>query len=183
MVGRNMKQVKRRRWHAFSVVAVFLGWLVTTQIAFAQSEKPTLKSQKPGTFRLNVTEGRLSLEANQAPLAKIFEEIAKQAKITVDSDIGPEEKVTIQLDHVALEDAVKQLAKNVTIFYAEDPKRKTPRIARLVVLPEGNEKAPQFERSKGLSSKPAKTNEPAPQPEPFKFEFDPAKFVEKQKPR
>jgi hypothetical protein len=52
----------------------------------------------------------------------------------------------------------------------------------LVVLPEGNKQAPQFERAKGLS-KPVKANEPAPQPEPFKFEFDPAKFVEKQKPR
>jgi hypothetical protein len=180
-----MRQIKRRR-HALmtvvSVVAVFLGWLVSTQVAFAQSEKPALKSQRPGTFQLKITEGRLSLEANQAPLAKIFEEIAKQAKITVDSDIGPEEKVTIQLDRVALEDAVKQLAKNVTIFYAEDPKRKTTRIARLVVLSEGGKQAPQLERPKGLS-KPVKAAEPAPQPEPFKFEFDPAKFVEKQKPR
>jgi hypothetical protein len=181
-----MKQMKRRRRRAWTtsvgVIAVLLGWLLTTQIAFAQSEKPTLKSQKPGTFRLKVTEGHLSLEANQAPLAKIFEEIGKQAKIAVDSDIGPEEKVTIQLDRVALEDAVKQLAKNVTIFYAEDPKRKTTRIARLVVLSEGGKQAPQFERTKGLS-KPVKAAEPAPQPEPFKFEFDPAKFVEKQKPR
>jgi hypothetical protein len=146
------------------------------------AEQPGAAKIQAGNFQLKFSKGHLSVEANQAPLAKIFEEIAKQAKITVDSDIGPEEKVTIQLDHVALEDAIKQLAKNVTIFYAEDPKRKTPRIARLVVLPEGNKQAPQFERAKGLS-KPVKANEPAPQPEPFKFEFDPTKFVEKQKPR
>jgi hypothetical protein len=153
---------------------VFVGVLEAQQVGTAKTQS--------GSFQVKFSKGHLSVEANQAPLVKIFEEIGKQARIVVDSSIGPEEKITIQLDHVALEDAIKQLAKNVTIFYAEDSKAKTLRIARLVVLPEGNQQAPQFERAKELS-KPVKANEPAPKPEPFRFEFDPSKSVGKEKPR
>ena len=53
---------------------------------------------------------------------QIFQEIGKQAKITFDSNIGPEKKITIRLERVPLEEGIKQLAKNVTVFYAENPK-------------------------------------------------------------
>jgi hypothetical protein len=146
---------------------------------FAQSEKSTSKVPQSGTFRVKVAEEHLSVEANQAPLAKIFEEIGKQARIVVDSSIGPEEKVTIHFDRVPLEEAIKKLAKNVSVFYSQDSKDKAPRIARVVVLGE--------EKTRSLSRSPAptqilKASEPAPKAEPFKFEFDPAKFVEKEKP-
>ena len=32
------------------------------------------------------------------------------------------------------------------------------------------------------SRRPVKVNKPAPQPEPFKFEFDPGKFTGKEQP-
>ena len=143
------------------------------------AEQPrTVKTQPPGTFQVKVSKDYLSLDANQAPLVQIFQEIGKQAKITFDSNIGPEEKITIHLDQVPLEEGIKQLAKNVTVFYAENPKDKTRRISRVVVLSEGKESAP---RQTKASSEPVKINKPAPQPEPFKFEFDPGKFA-KEKP-
>ena len=75
-------------------VSVFLACLVTTGQAAEQSR--TAKSQPPGTFQVKVSKDNLSLDANQAPLLQIFQEIGKQAKITFDSNIGPEEKITIQ---------------------------------------------------------------------------------------
>jgi hypothetical protein len=51
----------------------------------------------------------------------------------------------------------------------------------VVVLPEGHQKAPKAQASKA-QPQTAKSSEPAPQAEPFKFEFDPAKFMEKEKP-
>jgi hypothetical protein len=150
-------------------------------LIFAQAEKSSPNIPTQGTFRLTVAQGRLSLEANGAPVAKIFDEIGKQAGIAVESSIGPEEKITIQLDRVPLEQAIKRLVKNVTIFYAQDRKNKTHRIARVVVLPEGRQKAPKAEASKAQPQK-AKGSEPAAKPEPFRFEFDPAKFMEEEKP-
>ena len=70
---------------------------------------------------------------------QIFKEIGKQARIVIDSNIGPEEKITIRLDRVPLEEGIKQLAKNVTVFYTQDPKDKTRQISRVVALSEGKE--------------------------------------------
>ena len=131
---------------------VFLACLVTIGQAAEQSR--TAKTQPPGTFQVNVSQGDLSLNANQAPLVQIFQEIGKQAKITFDSNIGPEEKITIHLDRVPLEEGIKQLAKNVTVFYTENPKDKTRRISRVVVLSEGKEGAPGQTKA---SSQPVKS--------------------------
>ena len=169
-------------------VPVFLACLVTTGQAAEQSR--TVKTQTLGTFQLNVSQGYLSLEANQAPLVQIFQEIGKQAKIIFDSNIGPEEKITIRLERVPLEDGIRQLAKNVTVFYAENPKDTSRQITRVVVLSEQKETGPgqpkvssQPEKVKEPAPEAAKINKPAPQPEPFKFEFDPVKSAEKEKSR
>jgi len=169
-------------------VFVFLVCLATTGQAAEQSAP--VKSQAPGTFLVKVSKDRLSLEANQAPLVQIFQEIGKQAKITFNSNIGPEEKITIRLERVPLEDGIRQLAKNVTVFYAENPKDTSRQITRVVVLVERKEVGPEQPK---VSSQPGKLGEPAPQatiikkpapqPEPFKFEFDPAKSAEKEKSR
>jgi hypothetical protein len=141
-------------------------------------QKIEIAKMQSGKFQLRVSDSFFFLEANEAPLAEIFREIAKQAKIVFDTTVGPEEAMTISLDRVPLEEGIKQLAKNVSIFYAEDPHNKTHRIARVVVLSDGKEGA--FGRAQA-SSKPAKLNEPPP--EPFKFEFDPGKSGEKQRLR
>ena len=170
-----MKQMNRQPYALLlgaCLLAIFLGWLVRPEIVFAQNPKA-------GTFRLKVTEGHLSVEANQAPLVGIFEEIGRQAGIGVESSLGPDEKITIQLDRVPLEEAFKRLAKNVSLFYSQGSEDKTPRIARVVVL--GEEKTGSLSRAPA-PTQTSKASEPAPKPKPFKFEFDPAKFAEKEKP-
>src|SRR5262249_3801814 len=167
-------------------VVVILAW-VTTVVSAAEKQEKTA-AQPLGTFQAKVNQDYLSLVANQAPLVTIYQEIGKQAKITFDSNIGPEEKITIHLDRVSLEEGIKQLAKNATLFYAENPKEKTRRITRVVVLAERKEPGPG--QTKG-SSQPEKVKEttpqsttikkPAPRPEPFKFELDPTKPAEKEK--
>jgi hypothetical protein len=144
-------------------------------------------TQVVGTFQLKVSQGYLSLEATEAPLVQIFQEIGKQAKITFDSNIGPEEKVTIRFERIPLEDGIRQLTKNVSVFYTENPRDKTRRISRVVVVSEGKESvpvqtktSPQAEEVKEPAPQTA-TKKPAPQPEPFKFEFDPGKFDGKEK--
>ena len=96
----------------------------------------------------------------------------------MDGSIAPEEKITIQFERVALEEGLKRLAKNISIIYTQDPKDKSPRIARIVVLPEKQTVAAPARVE--APTKSSKTSEPPPQPEPFKFEFDPTKSVEKK---
>jgi hypothetical protein len=129
---------------------------------------------QPGKFQVNISKDYLSLEAQETPLPEIFKEIGKQAKITFESNIGPEEKITIRLDRVPLEEGIKQLAKNVTVFYAEDS-NKTPRITRVVII---SEEKGTIGRAKA-SPERVKGEDPLSKSEPFKFEFDPAKSPEK----
>jgi hypothetical protein len=177
-----MKQANRRPRALMlgaCLLAIFFGCLVRSEFLFAQSEKSSSKISQSGTFRVKVADGHLSVEAKQAPLVKVFEEIGKQAKLVVDGSIAPEETITINFDRVPLEEGIRKLAKNVSLFYAQDSKDKTPRVTRVVVL--GGEKT----RSSGRAPAPTQTSkapEPAPKPEPFKFEFDPTKFAEKEKP-
>ena len=160
--------MERRRpgWMSgIRVIGVLLGCLMTAEIAVAQSVRSTSEAQEVGAFRLRVTEGYVSLEAQEASVAKVFEEIGRQMGIEVDIHLGSEEKITIQLDRVPVEEALKRLAENVAIFYTKGPKEPTSRISKVGV----------YSRGQGAAKK-----EPGGS-EPFKFIFDPAKFL--QKPR
>jgi hypothetical protein len=75
----------------------------------AAEQPKAAKIQLPGTFEVKVSQGYLSLEANEAPLAQLFQEIGKQARINFDSNIGPEKKVTIHLERVPLEHGKQRL--------------------------------------------------------------------------
>ena len=106
--------MKRMRRHIAATVIL----ACTIGIAHSAEKlgKPTTLPR--GMFQAKVTKDYLTLEANEAPLAKVFEEIGKQAEIVVDSDLGPEEKITIQLNHVALDEALNRLAKNIIFCHS-----------------------------------------------------------------
>jgi hypothetical protein len=136
--------------------------------------------QEPGRFQVTVDKGYLSVEANEAPLGKIFEEIGRQAGIDVESGLGSKENITAKLDRVPLEEGLKQLAKNISIFYVQDPINKTRRISRVVVLQGNNLGQSKIESTKVSTKRPIKDSGPAPRLDSFKFEFDPTKFTEKK---
>jgi len=145
-----------------------------------RAQKLETAAVQSGKFRLRISDGLLFLQANKAPLARIFEDIGKQANISCETSISPDETLTISLDGIPLETGIKQLAKNVSIFYAEDPHNKTHRIAKVMVLSAEKE---ALVGPAQASSKPPKINEPPPQAEPFRFEFEPGKSTDKQRPR
>jgi hypothetical protein len=154
-----------------------------------EAQKVGIAKTQSGKFQVRFSAGFLFLEANEAPLVQILEEIGKQARITIESNIGSEEKITIRLDRVPIEDGIRQLANNVSFFYAENPTDKTRRIERVVVLSTGSgvsgqaKASSQAEKRNQPAPQQAEVSRPPPQPEPFKFEFDTEKFAEKQKPR
>jgi hypothetical protein len=154
----------------YVVVPVILVWFITMGNAAEEQEK--LRAQPAGMFQVQVKQGYLSLTANQAPLVAILHEIGEQAKITFDSNIGPEEKITLDLVRVPLEQGIKQVAKNATVFYTENPEDKTRRITRVVVLAEGKQSTPA----------PAKP-EPGVKIDKPAAPTGPAKAGEKEKPR
>ncbi len=171
-----MKQRRLGWMSGVSGITLLLACLMTAEIGVAQSEKSTPETQEPGTFRLTVVEGYLSLEAKEASVAKIFEEVGRQMGIAVDIRIGSEEKITIEFDKLPLEDLINRLGKNTSYWYVKDSLAQGG-ISKLVLLPNG----------KGiLAPSPSATeitvgkNKKSPQPEPFKFEFDPSETMKKE---
>jgi len=156
---------------------MFASILLAFMITLAQAAQQSTPKDTSESFQVKFSDGYLSVNAREASLVKIFDEIRKQAKFAVDGSIGPEEKITIQFEHVALEEGLKRLAKNISVIYTQGSKDISPRISRIVVLPDGQRVV--AERTEATKS--SKASEP-PRPEPFKFEFDPTKSVEK-KPR
>lgn len=160
------------RLSKYNLATIFMNWIFA--MTSAAEQPTTANTRSAGTFHVVVDKDYLSLQANAASLARIFEEIGKQSKIDFIINIDPEEKITTRLDRVPIEDGIKQLAKNVTVFYAEDSKDKTQRITRVVVLPEGKGTAGRAK----AAPQPVKGSEPSSKSEAFKFEFDPAKSIE-----
>jgi len=158
-------------------------------IAAAQAAEKTEPSKTPqSAFQVKVSNGTLSLDANDAPLAKVSEEIGKQAGITVEGNIGPAETVTMRFEKVPLEEGIKRLSNNVTIVYGEKPNDTGHRITKIVVLSEDKRKGTRSENTNVPTEKPtqkaavqkaSKSSAPTQPPEPFKFEFDPTKSMNK----
>ena len=166
-----------------------LSALLVSVIATAPAAEKTGPSKTPqSVFQVKVSNGNLSLEAKDAPLAKVFEEIGKQAGIMVEGNIGPTETVTMRFEKVPLEEGIKRLSNNVTILYGAKPNEKGHRITKIVVLSEDKRKATRSEETKAPTEKPtqkaavekaSKASAPTQPPEPFKFEFDPTKSLSK----
>jgi hypothetical protein len=144
--------------------------LLVSVTAFVHAAEESAPAKAPqGVFSIKVSIDTLSLDAREAPLAKVFEEIGKQAGITVEGNIGPTETVTMRLDNVPLEEGIKRLSNNVTILYGAKPNDKGHRIMKIVVLSE--------DKRKVTRSQETKATKPSKRAEPFKFEFDPTKAM------
>ena len=147
-------------------------------IATAPAAEKTGSSKTPqSVFQVKVSNGTLSLDAQEAPLGKVFEEIGKQAGIMVEGNLGLAETVTMRFDKVPLEEGIKRLSNNVTIVYGEKPNDTGHRITKIVVLSEDKRKVTRSQDAKVVKS--SKAAEPEPRPEPFKFEFDPTRSMKK----
>jgi hypothetical protein len=167
--------ITRRKLNLWLVVISFLPLLFG---GTAGAQPSAAKSKvAPPSFQVKVSRGTLSVTADEAPLAKVLEEIGKQAGIVVEGNIGSAEKISIRLVDVPLEEGLKRLANNITLHYAQNPGEKTRRIAKIVVLSEDKRKGTRSESAK--AEKPSKAVEQAQPPEPFTFEFDPTKSMKK----
>lgn len=143
------------------VMGLILGGILLTGLAAAQSTPPQGSSfLAAGTYRLTVTERELSLDASEASLAAILAEIGQRTGIPIVTvSPGVDEPITIHLSQMPLDKALKQLAPNVAIAAAQGPNAPPHRIAKVYVLPKGQNRL-QLEES--------------PPSGPFQFTFDPS---------
>jgi type II secretory pathway component GspD/PulD (secretin) len=134
--------------------------------------------EKKLKYELSIKDNLITLNAEDAFLKKILEDIGQRMNIEVFARIPAEDKITIQFANLTLEEALKKFKTNYALV--TDSKDKNGNIKRIVVVPEGQQAQ--------LSLREFEKNEPkvdtgvagenTSKPEPFKFEFDPSKYME-----
>jgi hypothetical protein len=141
-------------------MGLLLGGILLANLAMAQSSPPVTSFPATGTYRLTVTDRELSLDAAEASLAAILAEIEQRTGIPIVVYSGMNERVTIHLSPMPLDKAIKQLVPNVAIATAQGPNAPPHRIAKIYVLPKGQNQLTQAEER--------------PAGGPFQFTFDPS---------
>jgi len=132
--------------------------------------------RKKGKYELSVKDNLITLNAKDAFLKKILEDIGQRMNIEVFARIPAEDKITIRFANLTLEEALKKFRTNYALV--TDSKDKNGNIKQIVVVPEGQQANLYLKDVKKVESKGKKgTAEEKPsKPEPFKFEFDPSKY-------
>ncbi len=132
-------------------------------------------------FDLEVNGELVTLHADNAPLYEIIEELSKLMKIEVVGNIHEEEKVSVDFDKLSLKEALEKLSASygyqVDSHDGDNTNDLSSRITKIIVLPKGRERALLKTTPNDQEIQENKTEEPK-RPEPFKFEFDPSKYLE-----
>jgi len=164
---------------------------------FGEGLEPSTQgaSTSIGNFVLTVEANRLSLDAQDASLRAILEEIGRKMHLEVLGEIPAQETITAAFHNLPLEQALHQLSSN--FGYQMKSEKGGQEISKIFVLPKGTgtntrltteEVEPRKEivipHSEPIlqaeSAKDEETDKEKPtRPEPFKFQFDPSAMLDK----
>ena len=139
------------------------------------------KKAQDAKYELVIRDNLISLSAEDASLKKILEDIGQKMNLQIFARIPTEDKITVRFANLPLEEALKKFKTNYV--YISDSKEKQGNITHVVVVPEGQEAQLYLKDVKKVEPKDKKetAEDKTSKPEPFKFEFDPSKVIEKGK--
>jgi hypothetical protein len=139
---------------------------------------PRATAATPGHLSLTVQEGLFSLQAQDASLKRLFDEVGRQLAIEVVARIPPEERITLAFERLSFTEALSRLRPYVNTLVVEDAKapgtiRQLLVISKRLVGVPGRSTTPE-----GIvSTEPVQTGAPTrtdpTRPPAFRFEFDP----------
>lgn len=96
-----------------------------------QAKAEEVSNPSIGIRSMRYEDGLLSLDAKDAPLDKVLEELARLAMVTIVSDGPAEGRVTVYLDRVPLDKALRKIlrGKDTSFVYGAEPNTSPPRYA------------------------------------------------------
>jgi type II secretory pathway component GspD/PulD (secretin) len=161
----------------YFLLALLLHSILPAVLSGSESNQITDKIlEKKVKYELSVKDNLITLNAEDAFLKKILEDIGQKMNIEVFARIPAEDKITIRFANLPLEEALKKFKTNYALV--TDSKDKNGNIKRIVVVPEGQQANLYLKDVKKVEStgKKGTAEEKPSKPEPFKFEFDPSKY-------
>lgn len=87
-----------------------------------------------GKLQVSVTNGLVSIESTEASLQEIMEKIAKLTNIQIYGTIESKKPVSMSIDHLTVEEVVRQLVNNAIIVYHEESNHSVPEISKIIIL-------------------------------------------------
>ena len=189
---------QRRAVWRFLAIALFCLLLQGHLLASEAPKKTNTKPAGKADYLLTIENELISLNAKDASIKQIVEEMGRELNIEVDVLISQEDSITVEFHALPLEDALKRVSYNYYLHFSEAGNGKD-KISKIVLLPEGDGKGQSVMpytvvgadvRVVGNHKAPGKTareqvteashekaseesREKGARPEPFKFEFNP----------
>ncbi len=201
-------QIYRKiRWfyRLILIIWILFALIIPTRLFGEEADKKSKEESKNKTdFVLTIKDNLISLNAKDASLVEIVEEIGNRMKIDIVTKIPKEKKITTKFDKLPLKAAIERLREFADIAYivvpqnppskitTSDPKdseKKEAKITKILVFPKGKgvevskpevsaeEEGVEEEAPTKIEGEEAVEKESS-RPEPFKFEFDPSEFEE-----
>ena len=162
-------------------VKVIIGqWLVVVLLPClvwaGEAGNPTTPSTRTGEFRLTVDGNLVSLQAQEASLKALLEDLGRQMGIDVVARLPREQTLTLAFDRLHIEEAIERLRVYANIVYLKESTEAHAPIRRIIAIPrQAGEQTGEPARSR--SAEPSDTA--ASRPAPFQFTFDPAQHEKK----
>jgi hypothetical protein len=180
---------KRRRMKRLLNIALLLLPLLLTSVTFGGEADGRSKGNPAAKadFVLTVKGNLISLDAKNASLKAVLEEIGRRMSIEVLALLPEQEKITTEFEAVPLEEAIERLVRNYPhLIVSQEGDRK---ITRIIALQKSGDPVQSQPAVKG-PEKPIKlesrmreeaAKKESPPPEPFRFQFDPSQYGQKSR--
>ena len=101
----------------------------------AESTATAVSTNQPGPtgemLKISFVGGRVSIQARNASLPSVLASLADKTGIPISSQGLMYEKISIQLQNVSIDEAIKQICSNRAIVYEFDPAKNAYRIVRV----------------------------------------------------
>jgi hypothetical protein len=132
------------------LIILFLPLFMTSsRVSAAEADRsPKGKPGAKADFVLTVKDNLISLDAKNASLKEILEEIGRKMKIEVLAGIPDTKKITAEFENLSIEEAINKLSTNYS--YAMDSTNGERRITKIIVLEKRTETVRPYPRLRNL---------------------------------
>jgi len=136
------------------------------------THNPARPAAPPAPFVLTIQERLLSLQAQDASLQAIIEEIGRRMHIEVKVHLPAEERITLAFEQLSLAEAIEQLRRYTNVVYRTTQAQGD--ITHIIVFPQGGGTAVGTPTSDTRDATASESR-------PFRFDFDPSKYLQERK--
>jgi hypothetical protein len=165
-------------------LAVGLVWLCSSSVLLAVDAQPLSPeaTEPQAAFVLTSQDQRVSLEARDASVKAIIEELGRQLHIEVKVSVGAEKTVQVAFEQLSVEEALERLKAvadiDYVIAYQKDAQTQAEKISRIEIVAKGT--GTMARPPAPVKVVPAEGQEEHPAEAPSGFEFDPSKYLNGQ---